>query len=127
MIQLMKLFLIVSLQNSEFLRGGAMVSGEKNIELLEIYKEQLLQIIKKHVPGCKVTLFGSRAAGTQREGSDIDVCLDAGVAIPYDTILSMYVDLDETTIPVKVDLVDMHAANEKIKQEVLKKGVVWKI
>lgn len=100
---------------------------ETRINLLEIYKKQLLEIIEKHVPGCKIILFGSRAAGTQREGSDIDVCLDAGHPIAFDTILDIYVDLDETTIPVKVDLIDMYTADEKIKQEILKKGIRWKI
>jgi uncharacterized protein len=96
------------------------------IDLLEIYKKQLLNIIEKNIPGCKVILFGSRATGTQKEGSDIDICLDAGFPVPFDSILDMYVDLDETTIPVKVDLVDLYTVDEKIRQEITKKGIVWK-
>lgn len=103
-----------------------MVHQNHEINLLSIYKEQLLKIITQYIPECKIILFGSRAAGTSQEGSDIDIALDTGSAIPFDTILKIYVALDESTIPVKVDIVDMHTADDRIKKEILKKGVVWK-
>lgn len=94
--------------------------------LLALYKQELLEIIEKILPGCKIILFGSRASGTAREGSDIDIGLDMGKAISFEKILEIYVALDNATIPVKIDLVDIYSANEDIKREIQKKGIIWK-
>lgn len=98
----------------------------KSEDLLELYKHQLLKILNEKLPGCKIILFGSRATGKQREGSDIDIALDMGKPISFDLILDIYVALDNSTIPIKVDLVDIQSADENIKSEILSKGIVWK-
>jgi len=89
------------------------------------YKKQLLAIIDKHLPSCTVYLFGSRATEKQRQGSDIDLALDAKKEIPYRTLLAIEVDIEETTIPLHVDLIDLATADDVIKQEILQKGIVW--
>lgn len=90
------------------------------------HKDQLLEIIQKHVPKCKIYLSGSRATNTEKPGSDIDVALDAGSPIPPQKILKMLVDLDETTIPVKVDIVDLQTASQELKNDVFSEGILWK-
>ena len=42
------------------------------------YKDELLVIIKKQLPNCKIWLFGSRARGTHKSGADVDLAIDAG-------------------------------------------------
>ncbi len=37
------------------------------------YKTILVPIITKHLPGAEIILYGSRARGDEREGSDIDI------------------------------------------------------
>ena len=39
--------------------------------------QQLLELIHTHPHVEKVVLYGSRALGRQRAGSDIDLCLEA--------------------------------------------------
>jgi hypothetical protein len=89
------------------------------------YKDVLVKLISKHIPGCTIYLFGSRATDTEGVGSDIDIALDAGTPIPYKTMLKILIDIDETNIPMKVDLIDMRVAGQVIKESVIKEGVKW--
>lgn len=50
------------------------------------HKTELLNIIHKYLPNCKVWLFGSRARNQEHAGSDIDLALDNGEKIPWRTI-----------------------------------------
>ncbi len=98
--------------------------GER-MNIKKSHQEKLLSIIQTYLPQCKVWLFGSRATGKQRVGSDIDLALDNGAKIPWETITKILVDIDETTIPMKVDIVDLHAVDEDFKERVLKEGILW--
>ena len=89
------------------------------------HKEELLKIIHTHIPHCKVWLFGSRATGKQRSGSDIDLALDNGSIIPWSTITKILIDIDETTIPMKVDLVDLQNVDPEFKTRVLNEAILW--
>ena len=89
------------------------------------HKEELLKIIHTHIPHCKVWLFGSRATGKQRSGSDIDLALDNGSIIPWSTITKILIDIDETTIPMKVDLVDLQNVDPEFKTRVLNEALLW--
>ena len=84
-----------------------------------------MNIILNKIPGCTIYLFGSRATGQARTGSDIDFALDAGTTIPFKTLLSLQVAIEETTIPMQVDLVDFQDAPENLKKEILQKGEKW--
>jgi predicted nucleotidyltransferase len=53
------------------------------------------------------TLFGSRAMGTFREGSDIDIALDAP-DMTHDDYLRLCTRLDDLLLPQKIDLVLLH-------------------
>ena len=86
----------------------------------------MLFIFYKYIPNCTIYLFGSRAIGKERSGSDVDIAIDAGKKIPHDIILKILIDIDETTIPMKVDLVDLYNVSEDFKKEVLSEGIIWK-
>ena len=91
----------------------------------EKHKTELMNIILNKIPGCAIYLFGSRATGQARTGSDIDLALDAGKTIPFKTLLSLQVAIEETTIPMQVDLVDFQDAPQELKKEILQKGEKW--
>jgi predicted nucleotidyltransferase len=90
------------------------------------YQDLLLNIIQKHLPGSKVFLFGSQATGKATEASDIDLALDAGATIPFNTIISILAEIDETIIPMKIDLVDLNGIQESFKQAIIREGIAWK-
>lgn len=90
------------------------------------YKQALLGIIHKHVPAARVYLFGSRARNQEHPGSDIDIALDAQEPIPYKKLLNIMVEIDDTTIPLKVDIVDFQTAPQDLQEDIIKEGIVWK-
>ena len=76
-------------------------------------KTELISIIHKHLPGCKIMLFGSRARGTQASGADYDIAIDTGKKIPSTTMLHISSDIEDSNIFLHVDVVDLHAVSEK--------------
>lgn len=89
------------------------------------YKSILLPIISKHVPGSKVYLFGSRARGEHREGADMDVAIDAGSHIDLKIILRIKRDIEESRIPIFVDVVDVHSVSNRMRKEIERDGIIW--
>jgi uncharacterized protein len=65
--------------------------------------EQLLATISREPRVHGVVLYGSRAKGNYREGSDIDLCLDAP-ELDYSSLLRMETELDDLLLPWKIDL-----------------------
>ncbi len=100
-----------------------MKNNNKNIER---YKKIIVDIVKKYLPDCIIYLFGSRARQDNREGADIDIALFAGdVAISFNTLLMIRSDLEESSLPVFVDVVDLNRAPDSLKKEVDRDGIKW--
>jgi predicted nucleotidyltransferase len=93
---------------------------------ITLYKDIIVPIIIKYAPNAKIILYGSRARGDAREGSDIDVALDMGDKI--DTLLMSNIigDLEESKLPICFDIVDFRRVSEDMQKEILKDGIVWK-
>ncbi len=89
------------------------------------HKKELIAIVHKYLPRCAIWLFGSRATGRQRVGSDVDVALDNGQKIPWHIITKIMLDIEETTIPMAVDVVDLATVDDAFKHNVLKEGILW--
>lgn len=89
------------------------------------YQKTLLDIIHKHLPTSKVYLFGSRARKTHQPGADIDIALDNFSPIDLRIILRIHGDIEDTTIPLSVDLVDLQNASDTLKNEIKKEGILW--
>lgn len=67
-----------------------------------------LRVSLRHYPEVsQVLLFGSRAMGTHRPNSDIDLCLDAP-DMSFPTYLQLAEHLDEQLLPYSLDLVLKH-------------------
>ena len=92
----------------------------------ELYKEIIVPIIVKYAPDVKIILYGSRARGDFREGSDIDVALDMGNKMDTLIISKIIGDLEESSLPIKFDIVDFRRVSPEMQKEILKDGVVWK-
>lgn len=99
---------------------------ESEDKRFERYKQILLDIIYKKLPECKVYLFGSRARDEHQSGSDIDLALDNAKPIDLSIIFSLGEEIEDTTIPLTVDLVDLYSASDLFKKQVKKEGILWK-
>jgi predicted nucleotidyltransferase len=73
------------------------------------FKDMILRAMEYHFPGARVILFGSRATGTHREGSDVDIAVDAKVRIEPREVVRARLTLDNLYMPLNVDLVDLNA------------------
>lgn len=81
----------------------------------------------KKLPNAKVYLFGSRARSDYSQGSDIDMALDNnGKKIDFKIILNIYSKIEETSIPLTIDLVDINNIDSDFKKAIGKKRVSWK-
>lgn len=67
----------------------------------------LFQIFAKYPEIRTIYIFGSRAKGNFKTGSDIDLAI-MNDNIEFTTILRLKNDLEESSLPYKVDLVNFH-------------------
>ena len=98
----------------------------KNQDFLR-YKKKLLKIINEKLPNADVYLFGSRARETNYPGSDIDIAIDNKEKIDFKIILELYNQIEETTIPLMVDLVDLNNVSDSFRNEINKEAIKWEI
>lgn len=98
----------------------------KKYNLKEKYKIKLLDIIQSKLPECKVYLVGSRSTSTNQPGADIDLVLDNKKPIDPKIILSLLSSIEDTDIPLFVDLVDFNSASEDFKKSIERDKVLWK-
>ena len=89
------------------------------------YKDTVIKIINAHMPHAVIYLFGSRARNDHKTGADIDIALDAGFSIPLLTMSVIEEALEESTIPVTVDLVDVHAVDQNFLNEIKSDWIIW--
>ena len=73
----------------------------------------------------KVVIFGSRAMGNYKKGSDIDIAI-FGENITYNTVLKISGILNEDLpIPYFIDIVHFDTLkNEELKNHILKEGKI---
>ncbi|MET4001074.1 nucleotidyltransferase domain-containing protein [Marinobacterium sp. MBR-109] len=69
--------------------------------------ETLQAELKRYPEVQRAILFGSRAMGTHRHNSDIDLCLDAP-ELPFQSFLQLAASLDERVLPYSLDLILKH-------------------
>ena len=73
--------------------------------------DALLSELKKNSKINEIILFGSRAKGTYRNGSDIDIALK-GRKLKLNDILDATLDIDKLLLPYKLDLIIYTRINE---------------
>ena len=67
----------------------------------------IIAALSKHVAIKRAIVYGSRAKGNYREGSDIDLTLDAPMLSDFD-FSSIWHELDESNLPYLIDLSKLH-------------------
>ena len=73
----------------------------------------------------KAILYGSRAKGKYRNGSDIDLTL-AGNDLDLSTLLRIETELDDLLLPYKIDLSILHKIeNQDLIDHINRSGIVF--
>jgi uncharacterized protein len=86
---------------------------------------QVHTVLASHPAVQSATLYGSRAMGNYKNGSDIDLTL-FGDGLTYDEVMSIAGDLDDTSIPHTVDVsIFDKLNNDSLKDHIRRVGVVF--
>lgn len=77
------------------------------VDIMPEHYALVTHILKCHLPPtAMVWVFGSRAKGTARPYSDLDLLIDAGQPLSLSVRANLAYDFDESNLPYKVDIVD---------------------
>ena len=83
----------------------------KPIDLICVHK-----ILNNHLTiDTKVWVFGSRATGTTKKSSDLDLAIDAGRPLTHQERIALAEAFDESDLPYTVDVVDMQTVSKGFK------------
>lgn len=90
-------------------------------------ENQIKSIIFKYLSPQKYKIFvyGSRAAGKARKWSDWDIGVISNKPIPHDIITEVEEKLENSDLPVIVQVVDFNAVDPEFKQIALQHTVPW--
>ena len=94
------------------------------IDVAPQHLETVRAILRRHLPGREVWVFGSRATGTAKEYSDLDLVVIGDIPLDLGRLALLEHDLDESDLPFKVDVVDWATASESFRQIIRKTAVL---
>ncbi len=91
------------------------------------YLDRIKEIVLDGLSGYSVTvyLFGSRARGPARRASDVDIAVEAHEPLPPRVLAHLRDSLEESTVPYRVDILDLALAGDALRERVKRDGVVW--
>lgn len=92
------------------------------ITLSSRHKEKVLHILRQHLPDrkTKIYVFGSRARGTAKMKSDLDLAIDTGGERLDSSLLSrIKQDFEDSSLPFFIDLLDLNAVGLAFKARIL--------
>ena len=98
------------------------------IDLEKECLDQILSILGKYVPECKVLVFGSRVEGRARRFSDLDLALIATEKVDWRRLEALKDAFSESDLQIIVDVLDWHAISDGFRKvierqyEVVQKG-----
>lgn len=70
-------------------------------------------------------LFGSWARGTPKRTSDVDIAVEPLEALPPGALARLRERLEESTIPYRVEVVDLSSADDGFRQRIKEEGILW--
>ncbi|WP_448187693.1 nucleotidyltransferase family protein [Azospirillum sp. sgz301742] len=89
--------------------------------------EKIRRIVFDRLAGhpARVYLFGSCARGDAQRWSDIDIAIEPLEPLPPGVRSDIEEDLEESTVPYFVDVVDLSTARPEFRDEVKREGIEW--
>lgn len=95
--------------------------------MCEKYLDQLKELIMSLVDPDRIMvfLFGSRAGGRHMSRSDVDIGLMCGGKLPVRLYHQIRNAVDESSIPLDVDIIDFTRVDPRFKEEALKEIIIW--
>lgn len=82
---------------------------------LEIVKK----IVREHFPDCYVKVFGSRARGTSKPYSDLDIAVICNEKIPVKKMHQIKEAFENSELSIRVDVVDFNSVSQKFQEVII--------
>ena len=95
-----------------------------SLQLAPAHLMMVQAILADHLPQARVLAFGSRAAGTPRKYSDLDLAIIQPEPLSLHTISRLKIAFEDSDLPICVDVVDWNQADTEFKAMVSKQGMV---
>jgi len=93
------------------------MTGSSHIALPADHRRLVLNILHTHLPTrTKVWVFGSRATGSARRYSDLDLAIDAGRRLALDEIAALTEAFSDSDLPYRVDVIDWWEIDDRWRQ-----------
>jgi len=91
------------------------------INLLPEHLEIVRDILRRHVPGCEVYIFGSRTTNSVKKYSDLDLVIIGKEKLSGNVMHSLINDFQESDLPFRVDVMDWNTISKEF-QKVIEKN-----
>jgi nucleotidyltransferase substrate binding protein (TIGR01987 family) len=90
------------------------------------YCEMIKNVLNKIDEIEQVIIFGRRATGTEKNGSDIDLALK-GENVNHNVILKVLAELEDLPVAYKFDVVNYNTVSLEVKEQIDKYGKIFVI
>jgi len=94
------------------------------IDIALEHLDMVKNILRRHISGREVWVFGSRATGTAKKYSDLDLAVMGSLPLTLGQLAMIEHDFDESELPFKVDVVDWAAIDESFRAIIRKTAKV---
>lgn len=102
--------------------AAPLVAKELDFGLPVAAIEALRNVLRQYPKVTQATVYGSRAKGNFRPGSDLDLCLD-GPELAYSDVMRISTALDDLMLPWKMDLSLLsHINNPELLEHISRVG-----
>ena len=81
-------------------------------------------ILRAHVPARRTRAFGSRVIGTPQPASNLDLCIMGEGRVPPPILERLRSAFSESTLPMKVHLVEWEDISDGLRRVIRNSGVV---
>lgn len=96
------------------------------MDLKPEHRRIVYDILTRYLPGREVQLFGSRANGTFKPHSDIDLVIMGDEMLSVTTMRILRDALDDSDLPFQVDLVEWAGTSEEFRRVIEKTAILLK-
>ena len=98
-------------------------NGRRRKQVLQEVQQMIHTVLGRYP--INVYLFGSWARGAPSRHSDIDVGIDPITPLPPGALANLRECFEESSIPYRVEVVDLSAANMRFREAVIHQGISW--
>ena len=93
------------------------------IQLEDKHLQTIRKILAEHLPQARVLAFGSRVTGKPRTYSDLDLAVELANPLDIRTLCKLKDAMEDSDVPICVDIVDWHQASDEFKKSVSMQGM----